>query len=243
MAAYLAFHDLTLGYDRHPAIHHLDGKVAEGTLLGIAGPNGSGKSTLLKAISGRIQPLGGRIENTFRSIAYLPQGGDMMRDFPIAALDFTLTGLCQQRGFFGRIARGDRARAEQALAKVGLAGFEDRSIRTLSGGQAQRLLFARLMMQDAPLILLDEPFLAVDSRTIEDLLAIVTTMHRQGRTILIVLHDLEMMRAHIPLTMLLARELIAWGETSPTLSADNLARARTMAEAFDRNAPLCERVA
>lgn len=239
----LAFHDLTLGYDRHPAIHHLDGFVQGGDLLGVAGPNGSGKSTLLKAIAGRIRPLGGRIENTFSSIAYLPQTGDMLRDFPISAFDFTLTGLSQQSGFFGRISRGDRAKAEAALASVGLAGFEDRSIRTLSGGQAQRLLFARLSMQDAPLILLDEPFLAVDSRTIEDLLAIINAWHQEGRTILIVLHDLDMMRAHIPHTLLLAREMIAWGDSAVALSDENLARARAMAEAFDRNAPLCERAA
>lgn len=239
----LAFKNLTLGYDGHPAIHHLDGQIKAGGLLAIAGPNGSGKSTLLKAIAGRIRPLGGEIVNSFAQLAYLPQSGEMARDFPLTVFDFVLTGHCQKRGFFSRITREDKTQAALALASVGLSGFEERSIRTLSGGQVQRLLFARLAVQQAPLILLDEPFLAVDSRTIEDLLAIITTWHKEGRTILIVLHDLEMIRTHFPHCLLLAREAIAWGETRSVLTQANLDHARAMAEAFDRNAPLCERAA
>ena len=144
---------------------------------------------------------------------------------------------------FGRIGRAERLRAQEALATVGLTGFENRSIRTLSGGQLQRLLFARLMLQNAELILLDEPFTAIDSRTIEDLLVIVHRWHREGRTVLAVLHDLELVRTHFPETLLLARDLLGWGKTEQVLTDANLVAARKMAEAFDRNAAECHRAA
>jgi zinc/manganese transport system ATP-binding protein len=239
----LAFRNLTLGYDRHPAVHHLDGVVKAGSLLAIVGPNGGGKSTLIKAVAGRIQPLGGTIDNGFARLAYMPQIGDLSRDFPVSVFDLALTGLCGKRGMFGRISRSDRARAEAALAAVGLAGFEGRSIRTLSGGQLQRLIFARLIVQDAPLILLDEPFAAIDQRTISDLMVIVADWHAEGRTILAVLHDLALVRHRFPETLLIAREVIGWGPTAGVLTQSNLATARRMSEAFDRNANFCERVA
>jgi len=243
MVPSLAFHDLTLGYDRHPAVHHLDGVVKAASLLAVVGPNGGGKSTLLKGIAGRIEPLGGSIENRFPSLAYMPQIGDLSRDFPVSVYDLALTGLCSRRGIFGRISRSDRDRAYEAIARVGLDGFEDRSIRTLSGGQLQRLLFARLMLQDAPLILLDEPFAAIDQRTIADLLVIIENWHAEGRTILCVLHDFEVVRQHFPDSLLVAREPIAWGPTATVLTEANLARARAMSEAFDHEAAFCERAA
>ena len=239
----LAFEDLTLGYERHPAVHHLNGRIAAGTLLAIVGPNGGGKSTLLKGISGRLSPLSGRIINQFPRMAYMPQIGDLNRDFPVTVFDLALTGLCGRRGMFGRISRSERDRVVESLALVGLSGFERRSIRTLSGGQLQRLLFARLILQDAPLILLDEPFTAIDQRTIDDLMSIVETWHAEGRTILAVLHDLELVRQRFPETLLLARDPLGWGPTESILTPDRLETARHMAEAFDRLAGECHRAA
>ncbi|MCA0399317.1 MAG: ABC transporter ATP-binding protein [Proteobacteria bacterium] len=241
--AALTFRDLTLGYERHPAVHHLDGTVERGALLAIVGPNGGGKSTLLKGIAGRIAPLGGRIERASGALAYMPQIADLGRDFPVSVFDLALTGLCGKAGLFGGIGRHARRQALEAIGKVGLAGFEDRPIRTLSGGQLQRLLFARLMLQNAPLILLDEPFTAIDSRTIDDLMAIVKGWHAEGRTILAVLHDLDLVRAAFPQTLLLAREPLAWGATTEVLTQAHLDHARRMAEAFDRDALECHRAA
>jgi zinc/manganese transport system ATP-binding protein len=136
-------------------------------------------------------------------------------------------------------ATGDQARA--ALAAVGLEGFERRPVGALSGGQFQRVLFARLLLQDAAVILLDEPFTAIDARTTRDLLDLVRRWHTEGRTVIAVLHDFDQVRAHFPEAMLLARELIAWGPTETALSPANLLRARAMAERWDENAPLCER--
>ena len=242
-APILRFRDLTLGYDRHPAVHHLDGDVAKGALLAVVGPNGGGKSTLLKGIAGRLSPLGGGIERHASRIAYLPQIGDLSRDYPLSVFDLALTGLCHAHGMFGGIATSERAKVADALRAVGLSGFERRSIRTLSGGQLQRLLFARLMLQDASLILLDEPFAAIDRRTIDDLLAILAGWHAEGRTIIAVLHDDALVRAHFPETLMLAREPIAWGPTASVLTEAHQNAARRMSEAFDRHAGECHRAA
>ncbi|HUO53850.1 MAG TPA: ATP-binding cassette domain-containing protein, partial [Rhodoblastus sp.] len=163
--------------------------------------------------------------------------------FPINVFDMAAMGLWRRIGLFGGLSRADERRIEEALETVGLAGFERRPIGALSGGQTQRLLFARLLLQDAALLLLDEPFVAIDERTVGDLLALIERWHREGRTVVAVLHDFDMVRAHFPESVLLAREKIAWGPTAEVLSADNLARARRMIEAFDDRAAACGRVA
>jgi zinc/manganese transport system ATP-binding protein len=245
MAA-ISFSDLTLGYDRHPAVHHLSGTVEVGELLAICGPNGAGKSTLLKAIAGASAPLGGSVHfdrSSASDVAYLPQLAEVDLSFPINVLDFVAMGLWKISGLFGGISKASRTKVEAAITAAGLRGFEDRDIGTLSGGQKQRMLFARLIVQDAQVILLDEPFTALDAKTTEDLLAVMLRWHEQGRTVLAVLHDLALVRRHFPKTLLLAREKIAWEATEIALRADNLARAQNMSEAFDQAAQTCERAA
>ncbi len=246
MTAALRFRDLTLGYDRHPAVHHLDGAVTRGDLLAVCGPNGAGKSTLLKGIAGAIQPIGGAIERTScepREIAYLPQAAEVDRSFPIDVFDMVSMGHWRRAGLFGGLGGAQRDKVFDAIGAVGLTGLEDRIIGTLSGGQTQRMLFARLLLQDAPVILLDEPFTALDAKTTADLLDIVARWHGEQRTVVAVLHDFDMVRRHFPSALLLARELVAWGPTHDALSAENLLRARRMVEAFDQTAEECERVA
>ncbi|SEA90165.1 zinc ABC transporter ATP-binding protein AztA [Rubrimonas cliftonensis] len=241
--AALQFQDLTLGYDRHPAVHHLCASIAAGSMTAIVGPNGAGKSTLLKAVAGALAPLAGAVlfEAARPRVAWLPQAADVDRSFPLSVGAFAAMGLWSRIGMFGGLGRGDRARLTAALEAVGMAGFADRPIGALSGGQMQRTLFARLLLQDAELILLDEPFVAIDARTTADLMALVARWRGEGRTVIAVLHDLEMVRAHFPQTLLLARELIAHGPTAEALSAANLLRARAMVEAPDPFAPVCER--
>ncbi len=244
--AVITLRDVTLGYDRHPAVHHLTTAVRPGTLTAVVGPNGAGKSTLLKGIMGLLKPLSGDIVLSGggrREIAYLPQQADIDREFPISVADFVAMGLWRLAGPFGAIGRQGRRDADAALAAVGLGGFRTRSIGSLSGGQMQRLLFARLLLQDAPVILLDEPFTAIDSRTSRDLMDVVLDWHGAGRTILAVLHDLEQVRTHFPDTLLLAREAVAEGPTADVLTDANLHRARRMAEAFDDTAVICRRPA
>lgn len=244
-APVISLSNLTVAYDRHPAVHHVSGQLARGSLTAIAGPNGAGKSTLLKAIIGELRPSEGRIEHALQrvDIGYLPQAAEINRRFPINVLDTVLLGAWKNTGEFGSVSRKDRADGREALAAVGLEGFERRSIGSLSAGQFQRVLFARLLVQDAKVILLDEPFTAIDARTTRDLLEIVRNWHGEGRTVVAVLHDFEQVRQHFPDTLLIARELIGWGPTAEVLSSANLSRARAMAERWDENAALCETAA
>jgi zinc/manganese transport system ATP-binding protein len=249
--------NLTLGYERHPAVHHLSLGLAAGDLVAIVGPNGAGKSTLMKALAGVLRPMQGQIKGlpsapaqgwlrwrttphpSYR-IAYLPQQAEMDRQFPITVIDMVRMGLWHEVGALGRFSPAQHHRCEAALAQVGLTGFAQRTIGTLSGGQFQRALFARLLLQDAQLILLDEPFMGVDTRTTRDLLALIHQWHTQGRTVVAVLHDMEQVQHHFPTTWLLARELVAAGPTASVLTAAHLARARVLNEAFDDDAPDCD---
>ncbi len=242
MGAQLKFRDVTLGYDRHPAVHHLNGEVASGALVAVIGPNGAGKSTLLRGIVGILKPLSGSVQLgglDVRDIAYLPQSAEIDRSFPISVFDFVGAGLWRGIGFFGGIGEGARKKILAAIAAVGLSGFENRPIGTLSGGQMQRVLFARVLLQNARLIVLDEPFNAIDSKTSADLLALVKRWHDEGRTVVAALHDLEMVRANFPETLLLARGPVAWGSTEEVLTSQNLLVAMRMCEAFDDSAAAC----
>jgi zinc/manganese transport system ATP-binding protein len=241
MAAQLRFRDLTLGYRRHPAVHHLSGEVEEGALLAVVGPNGAGKSTLFKGIAGLLTPLSGAIDRTLgvRDIAYLPQIAEIDRSFPINVYDLVAMGLWRRVGPFGAIGAAERDRISGAIATVGLTGFERRPIAALSGGQMQRVLFARLSLQDSALIVLDEPFNAIDDRTVMDLIALVHRWHGERRTVLAALHDMNLVRRHFPQTLLMAREPVAWGETAQVLTAENLMKARRMCEAFEEAAAEC----
>lgn len=239
--ACLTFRDLTLGYGSHPAIHHLDGTIRRGSLTAVVGANGSGKSTLMKGIVGVLKPMAGSvIRAPGVRAAYLPQQSELDRSFPARVVDLVSLGLWPKRGMLGRYTKEDRDSVSQALMAVGLGGFEKRPIDTLSGGQLQRTLFARVLLQDADLILLDEPFNAVDAKTVGDLIALIKRWHGEERTIMVVVHDLELVRQNFPETLLLARQPVAWGETKETLRPENLLRARRFHEAWEENAPWCE---
>lgn len=241
----IALHNLTVSYRQHPALHHISGEFAQGSLTAVVGPNGSGKSTLLKSIVGLVStedgPSGGAIQTAVprQQMAYLPQQSEVDRSFPIDVRDCVLLGLWGSTGAFGSATPAMLARIADALHSVGLQGFERRPMGTLSSGQLQRVLFARMLVQDAQLILLDEPFNAVDSKTMEGLLGLVQQWHAQRRTVIAVLHDDAQVRQHFPQTLLLARELVAWGATDHVLTEANVQRARAMAEAWDESAEVC----
>lgn len=238
--------NLTLGYDRHPAVHHLEAEIAGGSLTAVVGPNGSGKSTLLRGIVGELRPMTGAVsvEGAVRGrLAYLPQQAMIDRSFPITVAELAATGLWHRTGAFGGLGRQGRAALATALEKVGMSGTERRPIAMLSGGQMQRVLFARVILQDAPLILLDEPFSAIDERAVEDLMGLVRRWHGEGRTVIAVLHDLDLVRAHFPWTLLMGRELVGHGPTPAVLNPENFARARALCAKFDEDARVCAREA
>jgi zinc/manganese transport system ATP-binding protein len=236
--------NVTLGYDRRPAVHHLSGEIAPGDLLAVCGPNGGGKSTLLKGLAGLLKPMGGRIlrpNARANDFAYLPQAAEIDRTFPICIQDFIALGGLRRKGLFSSFERREEARVAKALDAVGLSGFEARSIETLSGGQMQRALFARLIVEDCAVILLDEPFGAIDASTTLDLLALIAAWRDEGRTVIAALHEFDIVRRAFPKTLLLAREAIFWGDTAQAMSAENLCKAKDMAAAYDDTARLCER--
>lgn len=238
----ITIHNLTLGYDRHPAVHHLSGSFAPGSMTAIIGPNGSGKSTLVKAITGFIRPMVGTVDRgglKRGDIAYLPQIMDVDRSFPVTVLDTVLLGLWQEIGMFGGLKSSQWDRVAQALATVGMSGFEQRGINELSGGQFQRVMFARMLLQDAPVLILDEPFNAIDQQTIFDLMTVIQRWHEEGRTLMVVIHDLNLVRQYFPRTLLLARTMIAWDMTERVLTEENLRKSRAMAQGWDAAAVVC----
>jgi len=243
-AGSIRLENVTLGYERRPAVHHLTGVIEAGAALAVCGPNGAGKSTLLKGLAGLLAPIGGRIAwdgLSPRDIAYLPQSAEIDHAFPIDVLDFVSMGAMRRIGLFGRVGPAEQARVSAAIAAVGLEGFEHRQIGTLSGGQTQRALFARLLVEDSPVILLDEPFGAIDAKTIDDLVKIIARWREERRTVIAILHELDLARRAFPQTLLLAREPIFWGPTREALSDARVTEASRMVEAFDRDADECRR--
>ena len=221
--------DLRVGYDGRPAIERLSGTMAEGSLTAVVGANGAGKTTLLRTIVGLLKPLSGRVELGGLppgSIAYLPQHAEIDRSFPVAVGDVVMLGHWRRSGAFAALGGAARRTAERALAEVGLEGLWRRPIGTLSQGQLQRVLLARILVQDCPVILLDEPFASRrrphhrrppgDRRPLAPAKAArswrsCTIWSRSAPT--------------FPETLLLARSCIAWGRTARVLTQDNLLRA------------------
>jgi zinc/manganese transport system ATP-binding protein len=197
-------------------------------MTAVVGPNGAGKSTLLKVLAGIIRPMAGEVACpalAHHRLAYLPQQAELDRAFPITVGELVALGDWRNFGSVREPPPRLAADVHEAVTTVGLEAFINRQIAELSVGQFQRALFARLLLQDADVILLDEPFAAVDESTTDELLNLLQRWREKGQTIVAVLHDLDRVRLHFPSTLLLARSLIAWGDTSLSLSADNLARA------------------
>jgi zinc/manganese transport system ATP-binding protein len=235
---------LTVAYDGGDVLHGVSGRFPAGVLCAVVGPNGSGKTTLLKAIAGLLRPkaghvrlTGGTIGGNTGGVAYLPQHAGFDRTFPIAVRDIVAMGLWRRSGGFRRITPAQRDEVAAAITAVGLAAVADMPIGTLSGGQIRRVLFARTMLQDAPAILLDEPFANVDTDTTAYLLALMEAWREEGRIVVAVLHDLDLAHKYFGWTMLLAHESVACGPTAAVLTPENLNQARHLCDrcAADRN--------
>lgn len=225
----ISVRNLSVRYGDRYAFESLTGNFAPASLTAVVGPNGAGKSSLLKALAGILRPAAGEVTCAAVErdrLAYLPQRDELDRGFPITVAELVALGDWRNFGALRKPPRRLAASVYEAMAAVGLSSLADQQISELSVGQFQRALFARLLLQDADVILLDEPFASLDENTTEDLLPILQRWRTEGRTVVAVLHDLDQVRRYFPSTLLLARSPIAWGETSVSLSVDNLARAK-----------------
>jgi zinc/manganese transport system ATP-binding protein len=211
--------DVTVRYGRRTALEAVSGEFASGSLTAVVGANGAGKSTLLAAIAGVVRLAGGAVNCARQRLAYLPQLAAIDRDYPLTVSELIALGGWREFGAFRSPSTALRTRAVLVAETVGLAGRLARLIGELSVGELQRALFARLMLQDAAVILLDEPFAAVDAQTLSVLLDQVIQWHQEGRTVIAVQHDLDLVRARFPLTLVLARRCLAWGVTEAVLPA------------------------
>lgn len=238
--------NLTVNYDKNPVLWDVSVSLPRGILCGIAGPNGAGKSTLLKAAIGLIPSLSGKvsffgepISKCRRKIAYVPQRESVDWDFPITAFDVVLMGRYNRLGLFGRPRSSDREAARRALEQVGMEAYATRQISQLSGGQQQRLFLARALVQDPDILLLDEPFAGVDLSTEKAILGLLRKLKEQGKTILIVFHNLVNAETFDWL-LLLNRRLIACGPVAETHTRENFVCAfGTSQPLFDEATALC----
>ena len=220
--------DLMVSYDRTIAIQGVTGALMPNTLTALVGPNGGGKSTLLKALQGLIAPNSGEIHwdgDHPRTMSYLPQLNELDRSFPLVVEEVVGMGLWSKIGPFCKANKSHMNLIQSAMKRVGIPHLKNRLISELSGGQFQRMLFARIILQDASLIILDEPFSGVDAHTAESLLELIQEWHADGKTILVVLHDLGYVQKYFPETLLIARQCLGWGKTSKVLTKTNIKKA------------------
>jgi zinc/manganese transport system ATP-binding protein len=225
--------NVSFSYTQHKVLKNITHSFAKGSLTAIIGPNGGGKSTLLKLIMGILTPIQGNIHFSSinrSNITYLPQLTEIDRQFPINVKDIIAMGLWQQNGVFHSFSKNDHLKIEEVLDQVGLVGFENRHVGSLSGGQFQRVLFARAMLQNADVFLLDEPFAAVDTATSEILMQLIRDWFAAGKTIIAVLHDYDIVKDFFPETVLIGRSIIASGNPYDVLTTEILLKAHQMVE-------------
>lgn len=190
-------------------------------MTAVVGANGAGKTTLLLGLMGLLRPLQGRVECPLpaRHMAYLSQVHAINRDAPVSVQDFVALGLWNEMGSLRAVRPDGQSRVAQAIAALGLQDLANAWISDLSGGQFQRVRFARLLVQDAPVVLLDEPFAGIDTRTVQSLMRLIVRWHGEGKLVIAVLHDLDLVRQHFPHTLLLAGADSLWGPTTEVLPA------------------------
>ena len=221
--------DLTVTYGANPVLWDIDLNIPPGVMCAIVGPNGAGKSTLIKAALGLVRPVAGHVRFLGRpigqmrgQIGYVPQRHSVDWDFPTTARDVVEMGLYRDLGWLRRPGKAEHARALAALAEVGMQDYADRQISQLSGGQQQRVFIARALVQDAPILILDEPMAGVDASTEAIIIALLKKLRDAGRTVIVVHHDLTTVQSYFDWLVMLNVRIIAQGPVAQTYSADNL---------------------
>ncbi|ALM51040.1 metal ABC transporter ATP-binding protein [Halomonas huangheensis] len=230
----LALHveDLTVSYHGKPVLWDIDLDVPPGVMAAIVGPNGAGKSTLIKSILGLVPSVAGHVtlhgrpyQKARRRVGYVPQRSSVDWDFPTTALDVVMMGLYGRLGWLRRPGRHERQQAHEALEMVGMQAFARRQISQLSGGQQQRIFLARALVQQADVYFLDEPMAGVDATTERAIVDILRRLRDQGKTVIVVHHDLQTVRSYFDWMLILNVRVIAQGRVADVYTADHLRRA------------------
>ena len=223
---------LSVSYDKKIVLTNIFLEIEAGQVYGVIGPNGAGKSTLFKAILGLINTNAGKIlvngksiEEQRKEVVYVPQKEDVDWQFPATVMDIVLMGRYPHLKLFQRLQKKDREAAMEALREIGIEHLKDRQIGELSGGQQQRVFLARALCQGANIFLLDEPFVGVDVTTEEKIIFILKKLASEGKTLLVVHHDLSTVKAYFDQVILLNQRLIAFGKTESTFTEENIAKA------------------
>ena len=230
-AAPVSVRDLTVAYDEKPVLWDADLDIPAGSLAAIIGPNGAGKSTLIKAIlglvpaaAGTVRLLGEPYERVRKSVGYVPQRGSVDWDFPTSVLDVVMMGMYGRLGWVRRPGKSERERARECLREVGMENFAARQISQLSGGQQQRVFLARALAQEARMYFMDEPFAGVDATTERAIIGILQRLRDDGKTVLVVHHDLQTAPEYFDWVVLLNVRIMASGPMEATFTPDNLQR-------------------
>lgn len=223
---------LSVSYDRKMALTNIYLNIDKGNIYGVLGANGAGKSTLFKAILGLIEVNTGQvviegdiIKNKRKEVVYVPQKSDLDWQFPATVYDVVLMGRYPHKRFFQRMNQQDKDLAMQALEDMGIENLKNRQIGELSGGQQQRVFIARALCQEASVFLLDEPFVGIDITTEEKIITQLKKLSKEGKTILVIHHDLSTVREYFDKVILLNQRLVAIGDTSTTFIDENIAKA------------------
>ena len=227
----LSIHDLTVAYNRKPVLWDVEYEAPDRALIAIVGPNGAGKSTLIKAVLGLVPAASGLVEVYGRPVArqrhligYVPQRGSVDWDFPVSALEVVAMGLYGRIGWLRPVARRHRETARACLDQVGMADYADRQISQLSGGQQQRVFLARALAQEARLYFMDEPFAGVDAATETAIVDVLHRLKNEGRTVIVVHHDLQTVPEYFEHVLLLNGRVVAAGPVREAFTPDNLRR-------------------
>jgi len=221
--------NITVAYQKKAVLKNVSFSVPKGKLIGIIGPNGAGKSTLIKSILGLVPPVSGEVEifggnydSKRKLVGYVPQKESVDWDFPTDALDVVIMGRYGKLGWFSRPSKQDKEIARQCLEKVGMSEFSNRQISQLSGGQQQRVFLARALAQEADLYFMDEPFAGVDAATEKAIISLLTELKGEGKTVLVVHHDLNTVKEYFDWVMLINGALIDIGPTEEVFTNELL---------------------
>ena len=214
--------NLTVAYGENIALEDFNLDVEIGSLMALVGPNGAGKSTLIKTILKFLKQITGEIKISGKSLAYVPQRNSVDWDFPTTLFDVVEMGCYGRVGLFKRVNKEEKAKVLKAIEQVGMLEFKDRQISELSGGQQQRAFIARALVQEADIYLMDEPFQGVDSTTEKSIVDILKKLKSDGKTLLVVHHDLQTVPTYFETVTFINKTVIASGKVKEAFTQENI---------------------